>query len=47
LANHCKKCGSDVSIYYSKIVGKKMGEDGDNEEESMDEVEYLNKKQKS
>jgi hypothetical protein len=46
LANHCKKCNSDISSYYAKIVGKKLGEDND-EEESMDEIEYPNKKQKS
>ena len=23
LANHCKKCSSDVSSYYAKVVGKK------------------------
>ena len=46
LANHCKKCSSDVSSYYAKVVGKKRGED-DDEEESTDETEYPNKKQRS
>src|SRR5256886_6086375 len=26
LANYCKKCPQDVSLYYANIVGKKIGE---------------------
>ena len=25
LANYCKKCSQDVSLYYANIVGKKIG----------------------
>lgn len=43
LANHCKKCPNNVSSYYARIVGKKLGEE---EEGSTDEEDYPNKKQK-
>ena len=26
LANYCKKCSQDVTLYYANIVGKKIGE---------------------
>ncbi|CAB4490950.1 unnamed protein product [Rhizophagus irregularis] len=43
LANHCKKCPDDVSLYFAKIVGKNLAKE---EEESADEDEsdYPNKK---
>lgn len=46
LANHCKKCPDNVSSYYAKIVGKSLGEE-ETEEESTDEEEFPNKKQKT
>lgn len=54
LANHCKSCPKDISSYYAKIVGKKMGENDEEEESSTDETdkiielddEYPSKKQK-
>ncbi|CAB5379554.1 unnamed protein product [Rhizophagus irregularis] len=36
LANHCKKCPDDVSLYFAKIVGKNLAKE---EEESADEDE--------
>ncbi|CAB5381353.1 unnamed protein product [Rhizophagus irregularis] len=43
LANHCKKCPDDVSLYFAKIVGKNLAKE---EEESADEDEsdYPNKR---
>ncbi|CAB4467277.1 unnamed protein product [Rhizophagus irregularis] len=43
LANHCKKCPDDVSLYFAKIVGKNLAKE---EEESVDEDEsdYPNKR---
>ncbi|CAB5351798.1 unnamed protein product [Rhizophagus irregularis] len=43
LANHCKKCPNDVSLYFAKIVGKNLAKE---EEESADEDEsdYPNKR---
>lgn len=47
LANHCKKCGSDISSYYAKIVGKKIGEDIEESMDEIDEIEHPNKRQKT
>lgn len=49
LANHCKKCPENVSLYYAKIVGKKLGQEEEEEEEEStdDESVYPNKKQKT
>ncbi|GET66710.1 ribonuclease H-like domain-containing protein [Rhizophagus irregularis DAOM 181602=DAOM 197198] len=43
LANHCKKCPDDVSLYFAKIVGKNLAKE---EEKSADEDEsdYPNKR---
>ncbi|CAB4482774.1 unnamed protein product [Rhizophagus irregularis] len=43
LANHCKKCPDDVSLYFAKIVRKNLAKE---EEESADEDEsdYPNKR---
>ncbi|GET65821.1 ribonuclease H-like domain-containing protein [Rhizophagus irregularis DAOM 181602=DAOM 197198] len=43
LANHCKKCPDDVSLYFAKIVRKNLAKE---EEESTDEDEsdYPNKR---
>ena len=47
LANHCKKCPSDVSLYFAKIVGKAMGEKtGEDDESASDLKELSHKKQK-
>ena len=53
LANHCKKCPDNVSLYYAKIVRKKLGqkeeeeEEEEEEESTDDESVYLNKKQRT
>ena len=45
LANYCKKCSQDVSLYYANIVGKKIGEATNVENISSDsESELPNKK---
>ena len=45
LANYCKKCPQDVSLYYANIVGKKIGESTNVENISSDsESELPNKK---
>src|SRR2546430_5370853 len=45
LANYCKKCLQDVSLYYANIVGKKIGEATNVENISSDsESELPNKK---
>jgi hypothetical protein len=47
LANHCKKCPTDVSLYFAKIVGKAMGEKiGEDDESASDLEEPPRKKQK-
>lgn len=47
LANHCKKCPQEVSIFFARIVGKKKGEEDINDEESTSDVdEPQNKRQK-
>jgi hypothetical protein len=45
LANTCKKCPQEVSLYFAKIVGKQMGE-ADYIESASDSEEPPNKKQK-
>ena len=45
LANYCKKCPQDVSLYYANIVGKKIGEATNVKNISSDsESELPNKK---
>ncbi|CAB5381984.1 unnamed protein product [Rhizophagus irregularis] len=36
LANHCKNCPQDVALYFARIVGQKMGEDEDDENDTLD-----------
>jgi len=44
LANYCKKCPQDVLLYYTNIVGKKIGESMNVENISSDsESELPNK----
>lgn len=45
LANHCKNCPQDISLYFAKIVGKKMGEE-ERDESASDLEEPSNKKQR-
>ena len=45
LANHCKKCSQDVSMFFARIVGKK-GEENTYEEESTTDVNELQNKKK-
>ena len=45
LANHCKKCPQDVSMFFARIVGRKKGEAYE-EESTTDVDEPQNKKQK-
>ncbi|CAB5208189.1 unnamed protein product [Rhizophagus irregularis] len=35
LANHCKNCPQDVALYFARIVGQKMGEDEDDENDTF------------
>ena len=46
LANYCKKCPQDVSLYYANIVGKKIGESTNVENISSDSESELSNKKK-
>jgi hypothetical protein len=47
LANHCKKCPQEISLYFAKIVGKTIGEnDKDEDESDNSDSELPNKKRK-